>query len=151
MVGGSFISKTLVASLLFCPAGPFAASAATVSSQGGEVLISKGQGFVPLKSLTEVAPGGQVMVRPGGIATISYASNCRVRVGSGVWLVQDKAPCADGTTEIDFTTRMGQQAPPPPQGDDFDPLIVGGAVVGGGLLLGRAVSWCQSNNRPASP
>jgi hypothetical protein len=57
MVCGNFISKTLVASLLFWTAGPFAASAATVSSQGGEVLISKGQGFVPLKSLTEVAPG----------------------------------------------------------------------------------------------
>ena len=151
MAGVTAACKYLIAALFFWTSGPLLADAATVSNRGGDVLISKGQGFVPVSGYAELPAGAQVLVRPGGVATISYASTCTVRVGSGVWLVQDKAPCTDGTTEIDFTTRMNQQAPPPPAGDDVDPLLVGAAVVGGGVLLACVVSWCQGDSRPASP
>jgi len=112
------VCRALAAALFFTASGPVTAIAASVSNQGGDVLVSRGQGFVPVKALTELAPGGQVLVRPSGLATISYASNCTVRIGTGIWQVQDKAPCADGATEIDFTTRMNQQAGPPPGGLD---------------------------------
>ncbi len=150
MARGTAACKSLVAALFFWTSGPLSADAATVSNRGGDVLISKGQGFVPISGNAELAAGAQVLVRPGGLATISYASSCTVRVGSGIWLIQDMAPCTDGTTEIDFTSRMNQQAPPPP-GDDVDPLVVGAVVVGGGVLLSCVVSWCQSDSRPASP
>src|SRR5262245_23639729 len=87
--------------------GSVPARAATVTGQGGTVLVSRGeQGFVPLASAAELAAGGRVFVQPGGSATIVYASGCSVRVGSGFWVVQEQAPCAPGTTEIDLTARM---------------------------------------------
>jgi hypothetical protein len=128
-----------------------AAQAAVVSSQGGEVLIGKGDGFVPLAGAAEVAPGARVMVQQGGVATITYAGTCTVRVGPGFWLVQQASPCAEGTTQIDFTTRMNQQAPPGQQVDDIDPLVIGGLIVGGGVALSCLAWWCQSDNNPASP
>jgi hypothetical protein len=94
------------------------------------------------------------------LATIAYASDCTVRVGSGVWLVQEAAPCAPGTTVIDFTGRMNQQPPadppadpppgdPPPGIDPVTGLVIGGVVVGG-VVLGVVLSQ-NSNDRPASP
>jgi hypothetical protein len=124
------------------------AEAATVSSQGGTVLVSGGDAFVPLSGSTELAPGGRVMVRPGGAATISYG-NCTVRVGSGLWLVQQAAPCAAGTTEIDFSTKMsgGALDPPPPlPAPRYDALVVGGAIVATCVFV-----WCRNNDKPASP
>ncbi len=85
------------------------AAAAVVSSQAGTVLISKDDGFVPLLARSEVAAGTRVMVRPGGSALIAYAGNCAVLVGSGLWLVQEKAPCREGVALIDFTGRMNQE------------------------------------------
>jgi len=124
--------------------------AATVSLQSGNVLVSKGeQGFVPITGAIELAPGGRIMVQPGGLATISYATGCAVRVGSGFWVVQEIAPCASGTSEIDFATRMNQQAPPADQQDNQ--LLVGGIVLGGAAVALTCIfSWCQ-NNKPASP
>jgi len=104
--------------------------AATVSSLQGEVLVNTGSGFKPVASAAgDLKPGSQVMVPPGGAATISYASNCSVRVPSGVWAVQAVAPCVAGKDSIDFTNRMNQQAPPPDGGTDATALVVGGLVV----------------------
>jgi hypothetical protein len=96
-----------VAALLY---GSSPVSAATVSGQDGTVLVNKGDGFIPITSDAELAPGGQIMVQPGGSALITYASNCTVRIGAGrVWTVQEAPPCAEGHTFIDFTGRMNQQ------------------------------------------
>ncbi len=122
-------------------------NAATVSSIQGEVLVNTGTGFKPLASAPgDLTAGSQVMVRPGGAATITYASNCSVRVPSGVWAVQASAPCSAGTDVIDFSTRMNQEAPPP--ADDATLLIVGGLVVAGGV--GAAIILSQDDN-PSSP
>jgi hypothetical protein len=129
--------------------GSAAVEAAVVSNQGGTVLVSKGDGLVPLTANAEVAPGGRVVVQPGGLATITYASNCTVRVGSGFWMVQQAAPCAEGTTEIDFTGRMNQQGPPAPQPGDPDQFVAGAIVIGGAIAVSCAVWWCRDN--PASP
>jgi hypothetical protein len=117
---------TAVCAILLVPA---AANAASVSRQSGGVLISKGTGFYPITSPTELGAGGKVMVEAGGYASIIYANNCVVRVGAGIWLVQAAPPCADGTSTIDFTGRMGQQTqdPPPP----IPPLLLGGLVAAG--------------------
>jgi hypothetical protein len=141
--------------------GPFAASAATVSNQGGTVLISKGDGFAPIAADAELAPGGRVMVRPGGLALITYASDCAVRVGSGLWVIQEKAPCTKGAALIDFTGRMNQQPPAqdPPQDPPEEPpapginptvIVLGGVVVAG--AVGLAIVLSQNNDdKPASP
>jgi hypothetical protein len=139
---------------------PYVANAATVASVTGTVLISKGDGFAPLKSDTELPPGGQVLVRPDSVAMITYPSDCTVRVGAGVWQVQPKAPCANGTREIDFTGRMNDglpepvAAPPPPEVEGYDhrrELLIGAGIVGGGLLIACLVDWCKKEHKSSSP
>jgi hypothetical protein len=143
--------------------GSLSAGAATVASQAGTVLISKGDGFAPIGAEAEIAAGGRVMVRPGGVALITYASDCSVRVGSGLWLIQEKSPCTNGTTLIDFTGRMNQQPPaqdppqdPPPEEPPPAPginptvLVLGGVAIAGGVGLAIVLSQ-NSDNNPASP
>ena len=128
--------------------GTIAASAATVSNQAGTVLVNNGNGFSPIAANAELAPGSQILVQQGGLASIAYANNCTVRVGSGLWLVQAAPPCANGATEIDFTGRMSQGAPPPPAG--LPPLLIGGVIVAG--AVGAAVLVSQNNrDSGASP
>jgi hypothetical protein len=137
-----------------------ASSAATVNTVQGEVLVNSGNGFKPIAgTLGDLKPGSQVMVRPGGSATITYASNCSVRVPSGVWAVQGAAPCVAGTDTIDFTARMNQGAPPPADGGQEAPppadggigtttLVVGGLVVAGAVAAAVLLS---QNSSSASP
>jgi hypothetical protein len=84
------------------------------------------------------------------LATITYVGNCTVRVGSGFWLVQQSAPCADGATTIDFAERMNQEAPPaePPA---IDPLVVGGVIAAGALGVGVLLATQSNDDPPASP
>src|SRR5688572_18106450 len=80
---------------------PHLANAATVSGTSGVIFVSAGGGFKPLSGPTELAPGAQVMVRPGGAATIAYSNNCVVKVGPGrVWTVQARPPCEKGSGEV---------------------------------------------------
>ncbi len=125
-----------------------ASNAATVNSIQGEVLVNSGDGFKPLANAPgDLKAGSQVMVRPGGSAVITYASNCSVRVPSGVWAVQASAPCSAGNDVIDFSTRMNQEVPPP--ADDATGLVVGGLVVAAGV--GAAIILTQGNDNPSSP
>jgi len=147
-------SKRGVAAAVICAVvwGPATVNAATVTPQSGTVLINKGDGFSPITADAELKPGTRVMVQPGGLASIVYANNCTVRVGSGIWLVQAGAPCPVGTTEIDFTARMNQETEPPPA-PGIPPLVIGGVIVAVGVGLGVFVSQNNNNNsvKPASP
>ena len=143
--GVRFMPRRLIAlvSAFALAFGSGGVQAATVSKQVGTVLVSTGKAFEPLSGSADLAPGSQVMVRPGGLATISYG-NCSVRVGSGFWLVQEASPCAAGVTEIDFTTTKmsGGALDPPPPPPRYDFLVIGGGLIANCLLI-----WCQ----PASP
>ena len=149
--------RTLVVALLSTAVAGNFAGAATVSIEGGTILASTGEGFRPMQAAMELPPGAQVMVKSDGLATITYASNCTVRVGPGLWLVQDKAPCKDGATVIDFTGRMGDgmygslkdSAPPPPPPRDYSRLL-GGIFIGG--IVACVAWWCRDDDdHPASP
>jgi hypothetical protein len=69
----------LVACAVLC--APYVANAAVVASVTGNVLVSTGDGFARISGATELAPGGRVLVQPGGLAMITYPSDCVVRVG----------------------------------------------------------------------
>jgi hypothetical protein len=127
--------------------GCTSANAATVSKQSGAVLFNKGSGFAPVLSDVELAPGHQIMVPPGGLASITYANNCVVRVGSGIWLVQAAPPCASGATEIDFTTRMNQETEPTPPA--VPPLLLFGGVAAATAAVIIIVT--QNKDKSASP
>jgi hypothetical protein len=137
--------------------GSVGAQAATVSNKAGTVLVSRGDGFVAVTAGVEAGPGTQVMVRPGGMATIAYGGGCMVRIGPGLWPVQAKPPCAEGIAVVDFTGRMNQGAPPeepleegPPAISPTTGLVIGGALVAGGVGLALILSQ-NDNDKPASP
>jgi hypothetical protein len=156
--------------------GNYAASAATVSRESGVVLVNRGSGFVQLAGDAELAPGDQVMVRPGGSAAIIYSSDCIVRVAPGlVSAVQENAPCKIGV----LAESVAWQRPQPPAIADgglnrqsspdlgFDSAdrrsnigaaVLGAAGVGVGLAIalsdhgeGGNVQIFVSAQTPASP
>lgn len=127
------LSATLAASMML--SAPV--SAATVASQSGQLLINSGDGFKVAGGATEVAPGGQIMVRDG-TARIAYSSECSVLVGPGrVWTVAAAAPCKGGVSTLDMTT-VSYQGGPGSTGSAGGPpvdhlLLIGGAVAGAGV------------------
>ena len=132
--------------LLWAPA---LADAAVVSGASGAVLVSSGEGFVPLTGAAELAPGAQVMVKPGGYAQIAYAGNCTVKVGSGLWTVQPSVPCTNGATEIDLTGRMNQATTPLVTSDGG--VAVVGALIGVAVVGVIACIAACDKIKPASP
>jgi hypothetical protein len=142
------IGRTAASALCVFLLNHTAADAATVSKRSGGVLINKGSSFIPLGADAELAPGQQIMVQRGGSASIVYANNCVVRLGSGVWFVQAVSPCTNSTTEIDFTGRMNQ-ATPSTEPTDVTPYVLGGVAVAGGAAA--AIVLTQNKDKAASP
>jgi hypothetical protein len=87
--------RVVALELVSSVAGAATASAAVVSPMGGDVRISTGQGFHPLAVATEVAPGGQVMVGPGGAASIAYSATCIVSASPAAITVVASRPACD--------------------------------------------------------
>ena len=70
--------------LLLLSMGLSQAGAATVSAEGGKVLVNTGSGFSDsCRQIVKVPPGTQVLVGQAGSALITYAGDCAVRVPSG--------------------------------------------------------------------
>jgi hypothetical protein len=134
----------------FCSlmAGLGTAAAATVSPLAGEVLVNHGSGFKAASAPIEVLPGGQVMVRPGGSAAVSYGNGCTIKVDAGrIWSIQDKPPC-EGDRAIDLTARMngGSLKDSPEPVADHRWLVV--PLIGGGIV---ACAILCNDNDPSSP
>lgn len=70
------------------------AHAALLQDVTGNVVVNRGEGFEPVKGSVELAPGDQVVVGPGGTATLSYGGGCNVPIGvETVAAVAATAPC----------------------------------------------------------
>lgn len=105
------------------------AVAATVTSLQGQTLVNRGAGFQQLAGVTEVPPGSQVVVNPGGLGQVIYPDGCAVAVNPGnVYTVLPASPCATG------------------QGPSINPYAIGAAVLGGTV---GAIVFSQSKS--ASP
>lgn len=75
--------------------GTMPAHAALLQNVTGNVVVNRGEGFEPVKGSVELVPGDQVVVGPGGTATLSYGGGCNVPVGvETVAAVAATAPCA---------------------------------------------------------
>ena len=87
--------RVVALALVSIVAGAATASAAVVSPMGGDVRISTGQGFHPIAVPTQIAPGGQVMVGPGGAASIAYSATCIVPASPAAITVVASRPACD--------------------------------------------------------
>jgi hypothetical protein len=122
-----------------------AAFAATVTSIEGPLQVNTGSGFHRVSRTAQVAPGGSVMVGPGGKAEILYSDGCRIPVTPGaVAVVAPVSPCAQGQA----------------YGYDSSPWLGYGLAVGAGIGIGAAIWSNRGNNnnpvvvvvsQPASP
>lgn len=89
------VFRVLVFMLASIAAFPASVAAATVSPMAGEVRVGSGHGFQKIDAPTEVAAGAQVMVSPGGLASIAYAGNCVVSAyPAAITVIEKQPPCA---------------------------------------------------------
>jgi hypothetical protein len=90
------VFRVLILMLASIAALPASAAAATVSPVAGEVRVGSGHGFQKIDAPTEVVAGAQVMVSPGGLASIAYAGNCVVSAHpAAITVIEKQPPCAD--------------------------------------------------------
>lgn len=103
------------------------ASAATLSSIEGEVLVNTGNGFAKATAEQQLKTGDRVMIGArGGKASVAYDPACAEQVERGfVVTVKPFAPCG--------ATDSGDG-----RGSIKDDRAAGGVVGGGGSLAGAA-------------
>jgi hypothetical protein len=147
-----FGSVVSCAAALVCAAGlGQAASAATVDTIVGSVLVNKGKGFRPVTSPTEIATGDSVMVQSSSGADILYPNGCRIHVNpgaiatvfakrgglgnpSGLSSCQEYGYENTGATNGTGAITTLDPGLPGPGGIDPVTVVIGGAVVGGAVV-----------------
>jgi hypothetical protein len=87
---------------------------------GGDVKISTGHGFHPIVVPTEIAPGGQVMVGPGGAASIAYSASCVVPASpAAITVVASRPTCGDFPKPYYFGFAQSEEVGLSVEGHDF--------------------------------
>ena len=126
----------------------FPASAATLDSIKGTVLINRGEGFRPLAGTAQANIGDTIMVSPGSSARVVYPDGCPVPVKPGqILTIAAESPC----------TAFAQAGPPPRDDRDDDAGfwlgVAGSAVVIGAWIWGatQGQSGPTGGAAPASP
>jgi hypothetical protein len=85
LVGVALFSGLLVSSW---------ASAATVNTIQGQVLINRGQGYKLVAGSTEAEPGATVVANPGSSAQVVYPDGCTVTVEPGsIYTIAPESSC----------------------------------------------------------
>lgn len=133
------------------------ASAQSLQSVSGAVLVDTGEGFRAVSPAFALSPGMRVMVSPQGSADIAYANGCVQTVAPGrVVTVGNAAQCSaqenagNSARTAEYIPTQGTQPPP----DGFPglpggplPFIIGAGVIAGGAALAIGLS---NKDKPAS-
>jgi hypothetical protein len=125
------------------------AQAATVTVERGEVLVSRGKGFVLVTKPTEVVSGDQIMARPKGSGRIAFEDGCIATVVPGVvFTVASASPCQRSGSHIETGGSL-KDGPTPEQRlvddrRDVLPFLAVLGVAAGFVLL-------PTKDRAASP
>lgn len=137
------------AAAVSCAAGP---ETAVLDQLQGEVLLSSGDGFVPVTEATGLAAGDRVAVGASGFARIAYSGGTMTEVRSGEVATVVDCPAGDGgIAPVDSSiAAIG-----------VTPIIVGGAVAAGAVAAVASAASGGNNeagavqgagaDRPASP
>jgi hypothetical protein len=129
-----------------------AASAATVDSIKGRVLLNRGDGFKSLAAPTTANPGNTVMAAPGGNAKLRYADGCVIDIRPGAIVsVGARSPCT-----APYLAGL-EEAPAPERGflTQMAPFVIGAGVIVG-IACASGAEFCEEHHRrrvtkPASP
>ena len=130
-------------SLLWASSAFAAGSVALVGEVQGKVMVNSGEGYVPVASAAELAPGATVFVGPKSSAKLTYTeANCSVNLAAGsVVTIKKNAPCAEVASPV-------ADAPMPEVAFSPLPLLVGGLAVAG--LVGLIIAT-SDDEEPVSP
>jgi hypothetical protein len=114
------------------------AGAATVTSEQGQVLVNRGDGYKLVTDATEAAPGHLVIVNPGGIGRVVYPDGCTVALQPGVvFSIAPKSPCVRSGGHVETGGSLKDE-PKPVETEErslVPALIAGGVAVGVGVFL----------------
>jgi hypothetical protein len=120
-----------------------AASAATVDSIEGRVLLNRGDGFQVLAVATTANPGDKVMASPDGSAKLRYGDGCVIDVRPGaVVSVGEKSPCT-------APYLAGLEGPVVPERRfPVAPLLIGAGIAGltVGILCATETEICEEEH-----
>lgn len=83
---------------LFLCSSAFAQSLTQIK---GNVLVSRGAGYVPVKGMATLSAGNMIMARPGSSAVLLYAAGCRVNVLPGSIVTVSETPLCEVVSGID--------------------------------------------------
>jgi hypothetical protein len=117
-----------------------AASAATLSSANGSVMVNQGKQFVSAQLGQALAAGDRVMVMQDGSAVVRFDDGCDVTINGGsVAVVPAVSTCAGGKMEVSRVT--GDTSSVASTGSAGTWALVGGGALAIGLMLqGGSVS-----------
>jgi len=125
----------------------FSASAATVQSVKGKVLINHGDGFLQTATGAQANAGDLLMASAGGSAKLVYPGGCEVNVIPGrVVSVGKQPPCR-------APYLAGLEEVPPQESFVSDPLLPFGIAAATGWGIYCAATYCRDHHggKPASP
>jgi hypothetical protein len=116
------------------------ASAATVESVQGDVLINHGEGFVKAASGAQANAGDQLMATPGSSAKLVYSDGCQVNVIPGrVVGVGAQPPCK-------APYMAGLEAVPPQESFFTNPVVPFAISAGVGFAIYCAATYCRDHD-----
>lgn len=111
-----------------------AASAATLSSANGSVMVNQGKQFVSAQSGQALAAGDRVMVMQDGSAVVRFDDGCDVTINGGsVAVVPAVSTCAGGKMEV--SRLAGETSSVASTGSAGTWALVGGAALAVGLMI----------------
>ena len=131
--------------------------AARLQGATGNVVVNRGQGFVPVKGDSEVFAGDQIVVGAGGQAVLAYGDGCDVPVEVGkVTEVGPKPPCQLGRQITTQAVNDPAPAPAPADGGAFGGIFEGpGLIIAAGVAVavgvGVAIAVNSGGSSSASP
>jgi hypothetical protein len=152
-----FLLKLLYAGCLLLLAGP--CLAATVEPMQGNVYVSRGQGFAPIKGRVEAKAGDSVMVDPGGSAVIAYSDRCKVTVQPGtIATIAPSSPCkpcppptGQRCTASSPCNEPCAYLPGVQETGLGSNMVIGGILGAAGLGFGIHALFVKSTSHSASP
>lgn len=133
-----------------------------IADSSGSVLYSGAAGFIDGKAGTQITPGSQINVGPGGKAQVLVGSDCKLAVAQNSEISILQPDGKNGSicvkvTEANFgTATLGSESSTfsqenPNGGVDQSALVALGAAAG--IVAITCIGWCQDDGgpRPASP